>query len=128
MMRMGVVGCGSVVQQYHLPALAGVADVSLAGLADVNPTVLAQARSRWPAPQAVADYRELRDLDAVLIASPHSLHAPMCAHFLEQGVHVLVEKPMTTRAAEAEKLVALNAITAELLASTERRARADRAP
>ena len=109
MMRMGVVGCGSVVQQYHLPALAGVADVFLAGLADVNPAVLEQARSRWPAPQAVADYRELRDLDAVMIASPHSLHAPMCAHFLEQGVHVLVEKPMTTRAAEAEQLVALAA-------------------
>ena len=109
MMRLGVVGCGSVVQQYHLPALAGVPDVSLAGLADVNPAVLEQARSRWPAPQSVADYRELRDLDAVLIASPHSLHAPMCAHFLEQGVHVLVEKPMTTRAAEAEQLVALAA-------------------
>lgn len=109
MMRMGVVGCGSVVQQYHLPALAGLPGASLAGLADVNPAVLEQARAQWPAPQAVADYRELRDLDAVLIASPHLLHAPMCEHFLGQGVHVLVEKPMVTRAAEAEKLVALAA-------------------
>ena len=109
MMRMGVVGCGSVVQQYHLPALAGLPDVSLAGLADVDAAVLEQVRARWSAPQAVADYRELRDLDAVLIASPHSLHAPMCAHFLERGVHVLVEKPMVTRVEEAENLVALAA-------------------
>lgn len=109
MMRAGVVGCGAVAQQYHLPALAGLPEVSLVGLADVNPAVLEQARARWPAAQATADYRDLRDLDAVLIASPHSLHAPMCEHFLGQGVHVLVEKPMVTRADEAEKLVALAA-------------------
>ena len=109
MIRMGVVGCGSVVQQYHLPALAGMNDVALAGLADVNPAVLEQARSKWPVGQAVADYRELKDLDAVVVASPHSLHASMCEHFLERGIHVLVEKPMATRADDAEKLVALAA-------------------
>ena len=107
MIRLGVVGCGSVVQQYHLPAAAGLPGIKLVGLADVNPNVLEQARSRWPAEQAVTDYRELRNLDAVLVASPHSLHAPMCEHFLAQGIHVLVEKPMVLKSIEAEKLLAL---------------------
>ena len=37
MIRLAVIGCGSVVQQYHLPALAAVPALQLAGLVDVNP-------------------------------------------------------------------------------------------
>ena len=107
MIRLAVIGCGSVVQQYHLPALAAVPALQLAGLVDVNPQILAQVQARWPTKQALADYRDLRDLDAVLIASPHSLHAAMAEHFLAQGIHVLVEKPMVLHSAEAEQLIAL---------------------
>lgn len=107
MIRLGVVGCGSVAQQYHLPALAELPVFSVVGLADPNLIVLKQVQSRWLVPQAESDYRKLRDLDAVLIASPHSLHAPMCDYFLRQDVHVLVEKPMVISEKEAEKLVLL---------------------
>lgn len=105
--RLGIIGCGAVVQQYHLPALKGVPELTLTGLADNNSVALEQAQADGPVKQAVTDYRDLKDLDAVLIASPHSLHAAMCAHFLEQGIHVLVEKPATTRTDEAEQLIAL---------------------
>jgi predicted dehydrogenase len=107
MIRLGVVGCGSVVQQYHLPALAELPVFSVVGLADTNRAILKQIQSRWSVPQAESDYRKLRDLDAVLIASPHSLHAAMCDYFLRQDVHVLVEKPMVIREKEAEELVTL---------------------
>lgn len=106
MIRLAVIGCGSVTQQYHLPAAAACPSIRLASLVDANKEILNRVRARWHAPQQVTDYRDVREADAVLIATPHALHASMCEYFLQQGIHVLVEKPMTIRAADAERLVA----------------------
>lgn len=107
MIRLAVIGCGSVTQQYHLPAAVACPAIRLASLVDANKELLNSVRARWYAPQQVTDYRDVREADAVLIATPHALHAPMCEYFLHRGLHVLVEKPMTVRAADAERLVAL---------------------
>lgn len=47
------------------------------------------------------------DIDAVVLATPVATHYPLAKAALEAGKHVLVEKPLATRAAEAEELVAL---------------------
>jgi predicted dehydrogenase len=46
-------------------------------------------------------------IDAVVIATPVSSHHELARHALEQGKHVLVEKPMTRTAAEADDLIRL---------------------
>ena len=57
---------------------------------------------------AVADYRELLGkVDAVSIATPTPSHFEIVGAFLEQGTHVLVEKPLTSTVAEAAELVEL---------------------
>lgn len=48
-------------------------------------------------------------LDAVAIASPVSTHYDLARRALERGLHVLVEKPLCSRSAEGEELVALAA-------------------
>jgi predicted dehydrogenase len=105
--RIGIIGCGSVTQQYHLPAIAVCPAFRIAALADTNAELLSRVCAAWSVAAAATDYRDVRDVDAVLIATPHALHAPMCEHFLDRGVHVLVEKPMVIRSADAERLVAL---------------------
>jgi predicted dehydrogenase len=56
--------------------------------------------------RAVADYRDiLGEIDAVSIATPTPLHYPIAKHCLERGIHVLVEKPITTTLEEARSLV-----------------------
>ena len=56
--------------------------------------------------RAVADYRDiLGEVDAVSIATPTPLHYPIAKHCLERGIHVLVEKPITTTLEEARSLV-----------------------
>ena len=47
------------------------------------------------------------EIDAVVIATPVSTHYELAKRALEQGKHVLVEKPMTRTAAEGEELIAL---------------------
>ncbi len=109
MIRLGIVGCGSVAQQYHMPAAMELPQFSLAGLSDVQAALLGKLASQYQIGQSVADYRELTELDAVLIASPHSLHYPMACHFLERGIHVLVEKPMVLTSVEATRGIELAA-------------------
>jgi predicted dehydrogenase len=46
------------------------------------------------------------DVDAVYIATPHYLHAPLSIRALEAGKHVLVEKPIATRLEDADAMIA----------------------
>lgn len=45
------------------------------------------------------------ELDAVILATPHHLHAPMSLAALERGLHVYVEKPIATRISDADRVV-----------------------
>jgi predicted dehydrogenase len=81
--------------------------VELVGVAD--PCV--QARSTALAAHGVpvfADWRELVGaVDVVSVCSPAITHASIVRAFLNGGSHVLVEKPIATRLAEADQLIAL---------------------
>ncbi len=58
--------------------------------------------------QALTDYRDLIGrVDAVSVVVPTALHYQVARDFLAAGVHVLVEKPMTTTPREAAELVAV---------------------
>jgi len=46
-------------------------------------------------------------IEAVAIVTPNHMHAPVAKAFLEAGIHVICDKPLTTTVAEAEELVAL---------------------
>ena len=62
-----------------------------------------------------ADYREMAraegmredGIDFVVIVTPNHLHHDAAKAFLEAGIHVMCEKPLTTTVAEAEELAAL---------------------
>jgi predicted dehydrogenase len=87
-------------------------DVTVRACADLSPERRAVARQRHPG-VAISDDAEavLADpaIDAVVIATPVSTHYPLARTALAYGKHVLVEKPMTDRVADAEALIALAA-------------------
>jgi predicted dehydrogenase len=70
---------------------------------------------RLAAPRCYLDYADMAQrealrsdgIDAVVIVTPNHLHAPVARAFLEQGIHVICDKPMTTRLADADELLAL---------------------
>ena len=49
---------------------------------------------------------EQKDIDAVYISSPNSLHAPQATLCMRHGKHVLVEKPMASNLQEVDALIA----------------------
>lgn len=108
--RIGVIGCGWWATQAHLPALIADPEATVVALADPNPRKLAAAAAAFSIEQTHLDYRELLgrgDLDGVVVAVPHAEHYPVAAAALAADLHVLLEKPMTVRAADAWDLVSL---------------------
>jgi predicted dehydrogenase len=110
--RIGVIGCGWWATRAHLPALAANPDAVIAGIADPDRLNRARAAERFaiPANRVYADAAEMlasADLDAVIVAVPHSAHAPVARAVLERGLHLLLEKPMTIRPPDAIALAAL---------------------
>jgi predicted dehydrogenase len=108
MLKIGLVGCGTVSGYGHLPSIAGSDEWSLAAIADTNPTRLEQARQVYNPPHAFSDYRQLLDvpgLDAVAVATHMDTHHQIVTAALARGLHVLCEKPMAADLAQCQEMV-----------------------
>jgi len=80
-------------------------DATLAGVVDTRPG-RAEEIARPLQTQAFTDYSELfGKIDAVSIATPTTLHAEIGQEFLNHGVSVLVEKPISHSLADADRLI-----------------------
>jgi predicted dehydrogenase len=105
-LRMAVVGVGHLGKE-HARILAGLDDVELVGVADVNAEQARAVAGRLGA-RACTDYRPLLDaVDAACVVVPTSQHFAVAAAFLRRGIPVLVEKPLAATVEEAEGLVEL---------------------
>jgi predicted dehydrogenase len=107
MIRVGVIGCGAAAERLHLPAIAHLPEVEATWIVDAQLDRAKAVAQQYDVFNVTDDYTQVADIDAVLIATPPYLHAPMSEFFLAQEVHVLCEKPFTIRTADAERLVAL---------------------
>lgn len=56
---------------------------------------------------AKAEAARADGIEAVSIVTPNHMHSPVAKAFLEAGIHVICDKPLTTTVTEAEELVAL---------------------
>jgi predicted dehydrogenase len=106
-LRVGVIGVGWAGQQHvaAYDALPGAEVVAIAGLEEPVRQALA---ARYGIERQVArweDLMELDGLDAVSVAAPTFLHAPIAIAALGRGVHVLCEKPIALNASEADAMV-----------------------
>ena len=105
--RMGVIGAGWWATQHHIPSLKTYENADLIGIADVKPEKLTAASDYYGIQNTYVDHRDLlaSGVDGVVIAVQHAFHYQVARDALDAGVHVLVEKPMTLKAADAWDLV-----------------------
>lgn len=113
--RVGLIGAGRW-GAVHRDALAAVGAV-LAGVAVSSASSAARTEAAWgvPATDALETFLGW-DMEAVIVASPNYLHAPHAEAALEAGRHVLVEKPMATRAEDCHRLLDVAASSGRVLA------------
>jgi predicted dehydrogenase len=105
--HLGIIGCGYVTAMSHLPALTLVDSVEVVALVDSRLGLAQGLAQQYGVPVATTNYEELcGQVDAVIVALPHQLHAAVATAFLNQGVHVLVEKPMALSTKECQQMAA----------------------
>jgi len=102
--RVGVIGTGIGVA--HIEALRRVPGAAIVAVCSARAARAAEVAARFAIPRATDDYRELlaADIDAVVIATPPPLHAPMGLAAIAAGKHVLCEKPLAATLGEAHAL------------------------
>jgi predicted dehydrogenase len=104
--RLAILGCGAATELCHLPGARLAAEIEIAALVDKNVARAQYLGDRFRIDRWTDDYRQLPDdVDGVVNALPHHLHAPITIEFLERGIPVLVEKPMALNLREAETMV-----------------------
>ncbi|MBN2398624.1 MAG: Gfo/Idh/MocA family oxidoreductase [Deltaproteobacteria bacterium] len=104
--KVGVVGVGHL-GTYHLQKYRLIDGCTVVGVADIDPAHCRTA-SEGDQCEAYADHRGLiGKVDAVSIAVPTESHYAVAKDFLEAGVDVLLEKPMTATREEADDLIRL---------------------
>jgi predicted dehydrogenase len=112
---VAVIGVGHL-GKHHARLVAGIDGARLVAVADPD-LERATAAAGESGARVLADYRELFDeVDAVTVAAPTELHHEIALPFLQRGVSVLVEKPMTRTLAEADALIAAAAASGATLA------------
>jgi len=105
-LRTAVIGVG-YLGRFHAQKYAQLPGSQLVGVVDANFETAGRVAAELKV-TAFNNYTELLDrVDAVSIAVPTPLHFEVARAFLERGVHVLVEKPITTTVEDAQALIDL---------------------
>jgi len=104
--RVGVIGVGHL-GTIHAKVYSRLDNVKLVGVCDCNLERSLEIGKRFRT-ASYSDYEDLFDkVDAASIVVPTSLHYNVAKEFLERGIHVLIEKPITKTLSEADELIEL---------------------
>ncbi len=104
--RVGVIGVG-YLGKFHAEKYARMSDVELVGVVDTDAKRAAEVAGKVGT-VAFQSHQELFGLvDAVSIAVPTPLHFEIGCDCLHHGMDVLIEKPITDRLEDADRLVDL---------------------
>ena len=109
--RVGLIGCGSLGYDFHIPKLMEMSkdsriNIQLAAVCDIYEPRKLRAKERSGA-ELFHDYRKMLDRDdihAVVIVTPDHWHAKMAIDAMEAGKDVHVEKPMTLYWEDAKRV------------------------
>lgn len=104
--NFGLIGCGAVARK-HGEALKNIKEAQLVAVADTVEECAKNFAAQYGG-KVYTDYRELLadpNVDAVIVATPSGLHAPIGIEVLQARKHALIEKPLALNVGDAEKLI-----------------------
>ena len=107
-MRFGIIGCGTVAECGHLPAIAALPAAELVAVADLNFERAKALGQRFGAGKIFQDYHDLLacpEIEAVVVATPVETHHQIVLAAAQQKKHVLCEKPIAPSIAEGKDMI-----------------------
>jgi predicted dehydrogenase/threonine dehydrogenase-like Zn-dependent dehydrogenase len=115
---VGVIGAGLFAQTVLLPVLRRLPNVRLRTVATRSGLSARHAGDRLGFERCTTDAREVLDdpeIDAVLIATRHDLHARLAIDALHRGKHVFIEKPLALTVEDTRAVLAAQAAASRVL-------------
>lgn len=109
MINVGILGAGGIAALSHLPEIAEVDGMRVTHICGRKERRLHLLCKRFDVPRFSTSWGDLLDddeLDAIIVALPHPLHADAGVAVLERGLHLFMQKPLCTTIDEANRLVA----------------------
>jgi len=116
--RLGIVGCGAIAREAHLPVITGDRRVEVTVLCDRDRgnATMAALESGVDA-TITTNLAELAGkVDAAIVAVPPCFHAPIAIQLMEMGIDVLCEKPLEITVADGRKMADAARRTGRVLA------------
>lgn len=108
-LNVGIVGCGLISKARHIPACKRLKKtVNLKAVCDLNESLAKETAKSFGIPKAYTDVSSMisnEDLDIVDICVPPQAHAPIALQSMEDGCHVLMEKPMALKTIDCDKMI-----------------------
>lgn len=119
-LRVGIIGCGGIANNKHMPSIKKMAHVDMVAFCDIDIQKAQQAAIDFGSPEAFVtdDYQVLLKecrLDAVHVLTPNDSHSMITIAALDAGIHVMCEKPMAKTAEQARAMVDAAKRTGKLL-------------
>jgi predicted dehydrogenase/threonine dehydrogenase-like Zn-dependent dehydrogenase len=105
--KLGVIGLGGFCKIKLLPAISKIKNVQIQAMVDTNPTTLINISGQYKVQNTSNDYKKITDtenINTVLIATPHGLHADQAIDCMSAGKAVFVEKPAAVNSEQLKKL------------------------
>jgi predicted dehydrogenase len=106
--RVGVVGCGSVGARRYIPDLVASPFADVVAVCDVNGARAAQVAAQYGVPHSYTDLDTMladSDFELLFNLTPMRLHGSLALKALQAGRHVFCEKPLATSLTEADTLL-----------------------
>lgn len=109
-LQIGIIGCGGIANQKHLPALHKLKDMAqMVAFCDSEERAIEAAKNYGTGDAKVyTNYKELLNddsIDLVHVLTPNATHCPITVDAFASKKHVMCEKPMATSAADAQKMI-----------------------
>ena len=107
-LKVGIVGCGGVATQTHIPIWHEIKDVEIVAVCDKNEETAKKTANRVKIHRYFTELSDMLDdsyIDIVDNCTPVGLHAQASIQAMEHGCNVLVEKPMALSVEEANEMI-----------------------
>lgn len=111
-----LIGCGEHATVVIQAAIALIPEIEVVAVCDLDEVRASDAARRFGGCPRYVDLGEMLcqvDAGAAVIVGPPYVHARIAVQCLEAGLHVFIEKPLFTEAADLERLTALAAVRPE---------------
>lgn len=105
--KVGIIGCGGIARQQHMPGYAKLPDVEIVACCDVVEAAAKAAAEQFSVKKVFTDYDKLlkiKEIDAVSVCTPNFMHKQPTVDALTAGKHVIVEKPIAMNGKEGQEM------------------------